>query len=406
MMEIALVIAGAAAGLVWLAGTRFQASPGWPRFLMGSLAALLGLVLLGLLFEPAASLAMTLLPAAAGLLAALTVFLTSAGREWRLRAGSNLAGLLGLGLLLAALWRVSEGPIAVLIVGMGLLTGLAWQTPNAQGRWRGVAWAALLLVLVGGPALWLMTPEASLGRGSELLTVGVYLTAYLLWPGLMIVLAGRLVHAALAGDWTRAWLRGAVSIALAAALVAAVGGLVAYQIVWDSAIDGLSALATVTMAVLPAALAAGMLMAWDLPGWRRLGALVFAGLAPLALHQLVSGGLLTARPLQLTADRAAAVAQAVQRFQAERGRYPSTLAELPPWYRTRLYEPVILQDETWCYAGGADYFRLGYVHRPAFGVPAEYISVKVAASAGAPPAAGWVCDERLALQQASAPVLP
>jgi hypothetical protein len=405
-MEIALVVAGAAAGLLVWVGARFQASPGWPRFLTISLIALLGVTLLGLLFEPPVSLVMALLPAAAGLLAALTVFLTSAGREWRLRADLGLASLIALGLLLAANWRVDQGPIAVIIVGFGPVAGLAWQTPTAQGRWRGVAWAALLLVLMGGPALWLMTPEASLGQGSDPLTVGMYLVAYLLWPGLMTVLAGRLVYAALAGDWTQAWLRGAAFIALAAVLVAAVGGLVAYQVVWDLAMDGLSALATVTTAVLPAALAAGMLMAWALPGWRRLGALVFAGLAPLALYQVVSGGLLTARPLQLTADRAAAVAQAVEHFQAERGRYPLTLAELPPWYRTRLYEPVVLRDETWCYEGGAAFYRLGYVHRPAFGAPAEYISVKLAASAGPPPAADWVCDERLALQQANAPALP
>ncbi len=403
MMEITVAIVGAAAGLVWFGG-RYHGSPSWPRFLAISLASLLALTVLGLVFEPTSSLAMALLPAGTGLLAIATVAWIQAGRPWPL--SPTQTGLLGVGLVVigVSVWRVSQGPIALLMLALGPVCGLAWSAPT--GPRRALAWPALAAVWLAGPLLWLLTPEASLSREPDAPTLAYSLVIYLVWPGLTTALAGRLVFAALTPEGGSGWIRRGLSLASAAALIATIGGLVIYQTTWDLATDGLNALGLVSMAVLPAAVAAGMLMGWSLPGGRRLGGLAFAAVVPLALFQVISDGLLTTRPLDLTQARAAAMAQAIERFHAEQGHYPATLAELPAWFHTRLFEPVIWRDETWCYEGGADFYRLGYVHRPAFGVPAEYISLKLTASAGAPPAARWVCDERLALQQARAPVLP
>ncbi|MBL8055502.1 MAG: hypothetical protein JNK29_02335, partial [Anaerolineales bacterium] len=269
MIAITFGVVGAAALLVWL-GARYRTTPAWPRFLTFSLAGLLGLTLLSLVFEPTASLAMGIVPAAAGLLAALMVYWDEAGRPWRLRPTWGLAGLLGLGVVGAALWRISQGPLALLMLALGLVAGLAWQA-SAHGPRRARAWLALGVVWLAGPLLWLLIPEASLGREPDIPTVIYYLTIYLAWPGLTTVLAGRLVFAALAEASSAGWGRRLVAVTLAAGLITAIGGLVSYQTTWDLATDGLSALGLISMAVLPAAVAAGMLMAWSLPGWRRLG---------------------------------------------------------------------------------------------------------------------------------------
>ena len=66
---------------------------------------------------------------------------------------------------------------------------------------------------------------------------------------------------------------------------------------------------------------------------------------------------------QLTEARAERVSEAIENYYGRYGRFPQNLSQLTPRYILSLPEPVIIYGQTWCYEGGDDYFRLGYVSR-------------------------------------------
>lgn len=51
---------------------------------------------------------------------------------------------------------------------------------------------------------------------------------------------------------------------------------------------------------------------------------------------------------------------------------------------------VIIPSEGWCYQGGEDYYRFGFVERDYFDRPAR---ATIFTQAGNPPEAGWDCEE-------------
>jgi hypothetical protein len=72
---------------------------------------------------------------------------------------------------------------------------------------------------------------------------------------------------------------------------------------------------------------------------------------------------------QLTGQRAEQVVQAVERYYEREGRYPATLDEVTVWPSRALPGPVILYGQAWCYDGGPDYYRLGYIDREHWSAP-------------------------------------
>lgn len=66
---------------------------------------------------------------------------------------------------------------------------------------------------------------------------------------------------------------------------------------------------------------------------------------------------------QLTVERAGHIVQALESYQARHGTYPESLSQLTPWTILSLPEPVVIFGQPWCYEGGDDYYRLGYVYR-------------------------------------------
>jgi len=66
---------------------------------------------------------------------------------------------------------------------------------------------------------------------------------------------------------------------------------------------------------------------------------------------------------QLTEERAERVTQAIETYYAREGHYPQDLRQLVPRYVLSLPGPVIIYGQDWCYDGGEDYYRLGYVYR-------------------------------------------
>ena len=212
-----------------------------------------------------------------------------------------------------------------------------------------------------------------------------------MWPIVAVVLVARLVYASLAGDQPSNRPATVIRLVVAVLLLLVIGDLIVTETVWVQAEDSLSVIPVV---VFTAAVAAAMLLAWAARGWRRLGALVFALLVTLTASYAVEQGWRMS-PTGLTEARAEKIDRAIQRYYERQGHYPSRLANLMPFYLWRIPQPMIFRDQTWCYEGGDDYYRLGYVHQRAFGVPPEYISIRIHAAVGEPPDPSWPCDKEL-----------
>ena len=178
-----------------------------------------------------------------------------------------------------------------------------------------------------------------------------------------------------------------------------VGNLIVTETVWVQAEDSLS---VVPVIVFMAGVAAAMLMAWEARGWRKLGALILA-LLVLFTASYASGQGWRTSPTGLTEARAERIDRAIHRYYERKGRYLSKLADLTPLYLWRIPQPVIFRDQTWCYEGGDDYYRLGYVHQPAFGAPLESISIRIHAARGEPSEPTWPCDDALEKAKSQSP---
>lgn len=139
------------------------------------------------------------------------------------------------------------------------------------------------------------------------------------------------------------------------------------------------------------AIAAGGLMVERRRGWLRLQGFLYLLLVPALLFGAFGIGIKI--PYHPISDIHAAILQkALQSFYAQNARYPGTLEELVP--RQLLWVPsqLILRGESWCYQGGQDYYQLGDFWRLSF---SSLLEIKVYASSGSPPQAGWICQQDL-----------
>ncbi len=103
--------------------------------------------------------------------------------------------------------------------------------------------------------------------------------------------------------------------------------------------------------LLLAAVAAGILLQWFLPGARRRMGLAYT----LALPALILTAYFLAwqvEPQAITRERAGRIDEAIARFAAERGRYPASLSDLTPAYLPYFLGPLTGRDQVWCYEGG------------------------------------------------------
>lgn len=333
-----------------------------------------------------------LLPAWVGTVAALLLFLLSPPssrplEEIRRRAlpGLLLAALFGLAaktdivvLLIAALvsvaiWGLFEwrmGPRAVGLIGMaGVALIPAGLAPS---------------VLVENAPGWFQT---------------VYDLARPLSPFISVVLAAGIVRTVLEGSRPRMPLLVVARLAIAGVLIL----FVAYQgieaMAWDAMTDGLNSVFIAESAGL-AAIGVSMLMVWRLGADRAWPAAGFA-LAVILITQIalyVSMGGVFGSAEQMTEQRALYVDSAILQYHRNNGSYPSSLIDLSPFYVWHIPEPIMVRDLNWCYEGGADYYRLGYVYHAGFGA---YATVRLKAEEGQPPALGWGCEDAAAKYNAS-----
>jgi hypothetical protein len=97
---------------------------------------------------------------------------------------------------------------------------------------------------------------------------------------------------------------------------------------------------------------------------------------------------------QLTAERAGRTSQAIETYYAREGHYPQDLRQLIPSYILSLPGPVIIYGQDWCYAGGEDYYRLGYVYREHWSDP--LLTGQIYKTKGEAPDLPGICDEEIA----------
>lgn len=171
--------------------------------------------------------------------------------------------------------------------------------------------------------------------------------------------------------------------------------------VWDNTYDSLGYLWLMVPGV--AVLFSGVMLSITLPGKTKLAGLLYALLIP-ALMIAVSARAQRVDFRQLTEARAERVRQVIETYYAREGRYPRELRQLTPWYVPALPGPVIIYGQDWCYEGGDDYYRLGYVYREHWSDPR--LSGRIYRRKGEVPDLGGLCEEEVIAIQERYPNYP
>lgn len=153
---------------------------------------------------------------------------------------------------------------------------------------------------------------------------------------------------------------------LAALLMAKSLHNIYWLMVWDTTDDSLGLI--YLFGSFTAVIFAGVALTYLSPGSKKLVAL-YALLVPVLLIG-VSALAQQVDFRQLTGARAARVVRAIEAYHAREGRYPQNLGQLVPWYALALPGPVVISPaQPWCYDGGGDSYRLGYVSREHWSSP-------------------------------------
>ncbi|NMC79425.1 MAG: hypothetical protein GYA59_08700 [Chloroflexi bacterium] len=292
-------------------------------------------------------------------------------------------------ILLGLLW-VGEAQTFYAVVVLAAVSTLAWWV----GERSGLLFLTILCLVCVGLVVFINGGVFSVpglddwGEWQTVLMIGTSILALL-----AILLGAALVYAGLRGEAPLNWKDLGGRLGLAALLV----GSSAYMVFWDGIWSAVRARAFedhLPFTSFLLSLIAGVLLTASLRGWRRLaGPLYVVVVTAVATLALVWGWHVSA--FTLTERRAVRLEQAVTRFQQENGHYPASLGELTPRYLLYLPPPVVTRQGGWCYQGGDDYFRLGYVSGTFTYFRADY-RAQVYAQRGELPQEPWNCDRLVA----------
>lgn len=150
------------------------------------------------------------------------------------------------------------------------------------------------------------------------------------------------------------------ALLVSGALLLAMLATLYWLMVWDSTYDPIGIIWLVFLIL--CAILVGSALVFSLPGRMRLAGLMFALIVPVSLIG-VTAGAQRASFRTRTAARAEHVGRAIEAYYGREGHYPESLEQLVPRELIFLPGPVIIFGQTWCYEGGGDSFRLGYVDR-------------------------------------------
>ena len=293
---------------------------------------------------------------------------------------------------------------------VALIFTLTWRSLAWHGIWRMAAILVLsFLFLASASQVLLPNPVLyDLPRG---LSSPLFAMATFYWPVAAVALAARMIQLGLrgfSGSWLRDW-RALVPrlprLLFAALLMCYLAYQLTIAVIWDRATDGLGAV-FLGEVLFFTCLVAVMVLAESKTAQERYtkSAVLFSTLLVVfILGACIIGG--SNSPPEITAARAARIDRAIQRYYQRHERYPADLYELVPGYLVYLPQPVIFRDQTWCYQGGEDFYRLGYVYQPGFGAPKNQIAIRLSASSGQPLVPDWPCEDELEKKQLDAPSL-
>jgi len=182
-----------------------------------------------------------------------------------------------------------------------------------------------------------------------------------------------------------------VVLALGALLLAKTLHNLYWLMVWDTTYDSLEYF----WLVIPvrAVLFSGVMLSIALPGRTKLAGFLYSLLIP-ALMIAVSARAQRVDFRQLTEERAGRVSQALETYCAREGRYPQDLRQLTPGYVLSLPGPVTIYGQDWCFDGGDDYYRLGYVYREHWSDPD--LHGRIYKTKGEAPDLPGICAEEIA----------
>lgn len=156
-----------------------------------------------------------------------------------------------------------------------------------------------------------------------------------------------------------------VVLVLSALILAKVLHNFYWFMVWDTTGDSLGDL-WLPLPVLVVLFSSALLLSL-LPGRTKLASFLYLLLIPVLIA--ISARAQSVDFRQLTEERAGRVSQAIESYYAREGRYPQDLRQLTPFYILSLPGPVIIYGQDWCYQGGKDYYRLGYLDREHWSSP-------------------------------------
>lgn len=253
-------------------------------------------------------------------------------------------------------------------------------------RKTAVLLAILLLLALVGFNLMQTMPASNMSpppRWVQFIMVPIYFGA----PGLIVVIAAVLITNGLQQEGRK---RPFFLITLALGLLGYLAYSTYWTSIWDQTSDGIGGI-MLSQSTSVVAVGAGLVMAFVLTGWRRGVGLLFAVVTPLLLLQSFEQGWQVSYH-DLTAARADRIAQALANYHQREGMYPPTLDGLTPRDLLYLPRPVEIQGETWCYQGGANFYRLGAFSREFFSMPVE---LQLYAAEGEPDSQ-WACAGQLA----------
>ena len=290
---------------------------------------------------------------------------------------------------------VGDGFAPLLFALSGILIGLTWWMRERFGKKYMLVGAIQILLL--GVSVWSADTNHRLIESPRWLSTIVQIAVFFI-PAISIGIAGLLVFDIISGNLSNKKYKILFGVILILFTVSFLGYEMYLTSIWDVTTDGLGAPFLWMLAGI-ASISAAMLMAWLLSGWRKLAALAFAVLMPLSLkfpHWIGTygpDGEWGDSPTCITERRAEKVAQAVQNYFETHGFYPETLKDLFPQQLFYIPRPIMIPGQTWCYEGGQDFYRLGYVHRQYFSSPT---SVRIHISSGEPPDEYWPCEAEAA----------
>lgn len=325
-------------------------------------------------------------------LVALLVYCFHKGKEitnlWKDRpALLSAIGLLTF-VLLGLVW-LAESVSFYIIVGLSAVTSLGWFA-GAQSKIGYTAGVTLLIIawqiLFAGSSFFSIDPDLPswLRLGISIVTGISMLLAIFLCAALLYI---SLRNQPAVPTRTKAWRWALIALLACSSVI---------MVFWDGLYSSVHMRAYedhLPFIQFLASLTAGAVLALILPGWRRLVGIAFcAAITTIAVIALNWGWNTSA--VGLTQNRAARIEQAIIQYQIDHRTYPARLNEITPRYLLYLPPPLISRMGGWCYQGGADFFRLGYISGT-FTYAAADLFIQTHAQAGKIPPGSWECDRLL-----------